>query len=307
MAPFTFTSGGGGGGAGPSKDDFTTIDLTDGSWTLNDPDSIVQSGPTKSGDKISVEVDTTSNTGYLTGAVWYKELKAQDGTSDFDFTDAPADLRFFLSWPDSGWQDSGGGSGGIGNPAVGSRTYCILGVMTDPENLPTVGSATPVPRDVLGAGLEWQPNVTRLYRAAVRNVSESGTHGSLDTNKAGLDSISAADVAAGHRACNRLEWSTNITKAEHLAAGNLSPAGSPRCYYMIWGDRYDNGDLRTIGSYAASQRWGRTRTDKLYVFVAIGRGSSGASSNSTVAFNGYYSATLHDSGCNPSGKTSLPA
>ena len=251
----------------------------------------------------TVTVNTTANTTYIGGAIYYKKITTPDG-GDFDLT-KPIDVRLHMHWPETGWQDTGGASGGVGNPATGSRTYCLMGLTTDPENLPTSG-VTPIPRDILGIGLEWQTSQTRLYRSILRNVSNSGTHGAISTNKTGLENIAAADVTAGHRASNKIECAFEIVKSENLTAGSLDPAGAPRTYYMVIGDRFDNGDRRQINQYSADQRWGRTRTDELYVWVAFGRGSSGASANSTVKVNALYSVRQLDSGNNPGGTTGLP-
>ena len=90
-------------------------------------------------------------------------------------------------------------------------------------------------------------------------------------------------------------------------AGTLDPAEGPRAHYLTWSDRWDDGDKRTENSYSASQRFGRNGTTaKLYVWVAVGRGSSGAGSTAQIDFDCYYKATLIDGGNNPGGKTALP-
>ncbi len=302
MAPFSFTSGGGGGGAAASNDDWTRVDVTDGTWTKNDPDTTASS-ITNSGGVNSVGLDTTGQSVYIDGCTWYKELKTVDG-SDFDFTDAPVDFRAYVHLPDMGWSDDLGNTGGNDNPPTASKCYCIVGITTDPENLPSSG-ATPVCRDILAAGLESTTNVNRLKRQIIRNTSNSGTHGAITTNSAWLDLISSTDVAAGHKASNRFEWATEIIKSEWLPAGSLNPAGGPISYYLISGDRWDNGDKRTVNQFAPEQRWGRTRTTKLYVFCAVGRNAS-ASSAITMKFDVYYHARLLDGGTSPSGKTGLP-
>jgi hypothetical protein len=126
----------------------------------------------------------------------------------------------------------------------------------------------------------------------------------IDKVGTNLDSITASDVTADHKCCNRLEWITYITKAEQLGSGSLDVAESPRSYYLVWIPRYDNGDKYTVGNISASQRWGRTRTSKLYFFVAVGRGSSGGG-DITMEFDAYYDIRLLDGGNNPSGKTGL--
>lgn len=299
MAPFTFAAAG--GSSTPANDDWVTVDLTDG-FTLNDPDSTVVGSASHAGGKNTVTVNTTSNSTYIGGAIYWKKITKPDG-SDFDLT-KPIDVRLHMHWPDAGWQDTSGASGGTGNPAVGSRTYCLMGLMTDPENLPTSG-ISPCPRDILGIGIEAQTAVTKLYRSTLRNVSQSGTHGAIDTNKAVMKNITATDVAAGHKASNKIEASFEIVKSEHLAAGSLNPAGAPRTYYLIWADRYDNGDRRNIVQYSADQKWGRSKTNELYLWLGFGRGSSGAGSNSTVAVKAYYSVRQLDGGNNPGGTSGL--
>ena len=295
-------SAGGGGGAA-ANDDFTRVDVTDGTWTKHDYQTSGSSIGNVGGVN-SVTLSTAASTTYVNGVVWYKELKTGDG-SDFDFTDKKVALDFYMHFPETGWSDNSSPptTGGLNNPPTASKCGCLIGVMTDPENLPTSGSG-PWPRDMLAAGLEWKTLTSRMYRTFLRNTSNSGTYGAASVSAAGLDTITASDLAAGHKACNRLEWSTYISKAEHWAAGALDPAGGPDSYYSAWADRYDNGDRRTIGNYSSSQRWGRTRTNKLYVFVVAGR-QSGAGSSVTLKFDAYYNITILDGGNNPSGKTGL--
>jgi len=290
----------GGGAAG--NEDFTRVDVTDGTWTKYDNNSVGSNISNTAGIN-SVDLTTTATDKIINGCVWYKELTLPDG-ADFNFTDKPVDLRGYVHLPETGWRDSSGATGGLDRPAVASKTYCVLGFMTDPENLPTSGTG-PWPRDICGAGLEWQAVNNRLYRTFVRNTSNSGTYGAITANRSGLQSISASDVAAGHKACNRISWSTQITSAELTSGGALTPAGIPESYYMQWGDRYDNGDKRIIGNYSLTQRWGRTRTTKLYVWVACGRGVSGAGAGATMRFDAYYNAQLLTGGNNPSGTTGL--
>ena len=248
------------GGSTATNDDWVRVDVTDGTWTKNDPDTTASSITNANGVN-SVAIDTTSNSNYIDGCVWYKELKTVEG-GDFDFSDRPVDFRAYVHLPDIGWEDDNSNTGGNSNPPTASKCYCILGITTDPENLPSSGN-TPVPRDILGAGIESTTNVNRLKRMIIRNVSNSGTHGAIDKNSAWLDLISTQDVASGHKASNRFEWQTEIVKSENTTSGNLNPAGAPRSYYLMWSDRWDNGDRSNINQYAADQRWGRTRTTKL--------------------------------------------
>ena len=162
-------------GGGATDDDWVRVDLTDSAdpWTKSDPDTTGSSITAR-----SVTVDTTSNSKYVDGCVHYRELKTPEG-NDFDYTDKPVTFQGFVMLPNTGWADSGGGSGGVGNPATASRSYVLMGVCTDPENLP-------LPLDCLGCGLEWQTSTTRLYRSICRNVSNSAPAGVIDTNKTGL-------------------------------------------------------------------------------------------------------------------------
>ena len=155
-------------------------------------------------------------------------------------------------------------------------------------------------------GIESTTTDNRLKRQIIRNTSNSGTYGAISKNSAWLDSITSGDVSANHKCSNRLEWQTEIVKAEHLASGSLDPAGGPRSYYLMWSDRWDNGDRRNINQYALDQKWGRggNSTAKLYVFVAVGRNASGGSAL-TMEFDCYYNARLLHGGSNPSGKTVL--
>jgi hypothetical protein len=283
-------------GAAATDDDWVRVDLTDTEdpWTKSDPD-----GTGSSIGARSITVDTTNNNKYVDGCVHYRELKTPEG-NDFDFTDRPVTFDGYVTLPNTGWQDDLGNTGGLDQPPEGSRTYVLLGVCTDPENLPT-------PRDVLGCGLEWQTAVNRLYRSICRNTSNSAPNGVIDTNKTGLKLINSTDVSNDHKASNRIQFQFTITKCEMLSGGTLDPAEGPRAQYLIWSDRYDNGDKRTENSYSASQRFGRTRTTKLYVWVAVGRGSSGAGASAQIDFDCYYKATMLDGGNSPNGKTGLPS
>ena len=288
-------------------DDWVRVNVADGTWTKNDPDNHV-TNISNTGGINSVDIDATSNSNYINGCVWYKEIRLANG-GPFDFSDRPVDLRGYVHWPGAGWDDNSDPvqSGGGDKPPVASKCYCILGFTTDPENFPSAASGTgsaDLPRDMVGVGLESTTNENRLKRQIIRNVSNSGTYGAINTNSAWLDDISSSDVSAGHKCSNRLEFQTEIVKAEHLASGNLDPAGACRSYYLMWSDRWDNGDRRNINSYALDQRWGRTRTTKLFAFVAVGRNDSGGSAL-TMEFDCYYNARMLHKGTSPSGKTAL--
>jgi hypothetical protein len=288
--------------AGGARDDFTRIDLTDGSWTNTDHLPSATGAATNTGGINAVPLGTAVALKHIDGCCFHKELKAADG-SDFDFTDRPAVLDFYLSMPATGWRDDGTQQGGEGNPPYGSQSWVAMGVMTDPENLPTSGSG-PYPRDVLGGGLSWLSANNKIYRTFVRNTSNSGTYGNVTVNSQITDLISSADVTANHRAVNRLEYSFKIAKANANTYGALTPANAPEAYYIRFRPRYDNGDTYHTLSYSAAQRFGRSRTSKLYIWVACGRNGSPGSAM-TMKFDAYYNATLLDGGTNPGGSPSL--
>lgn len=287
---------------GPHLNDFTRIDVTDGTWVNTDRLNQASGAATNAGGINVVPLTTNIALKHIDGCMWHKEIKTPVG-GDFDFTDKPALLDFYLSMPATGWRDDGTQEGGEGNPPYASKCWVAMGVMTDPENIPT-GPTGPYPRDLLGAGLSWLSQNNRMSRTFVRNTSNSGTHGAVTVNTQGLDVITSADVSANHRATNRLEYSFKIAKAGPQTSGALTPALAPESYYMAWRPRYDNGDAYVTGNYSAAQRWGRTRTNKLYIWVAVGRnGSPGGAI--TMKFDAYYNATLLDGGTNPGGSPSL--
>ena len=302
MGGYKYKPAAAGGGAAVNST-MTRVDITDGTWTLYDWQGTASSVSNTAGTN-ECTLDTSAATKFVDGAVWVKELKTADG-SDYDFTDKRVACDFYIGLPDSSWADNGGGSGGNGNPPTGSRSHVGIGIMTDPENLPTSGSG-PWPRDLLGCSLGWKTHLSRMYRTGLRNTSNSGTYGAISTNASPLTVITPTHVTAGKRATNRLEWATTISKAEHWAAGALDPAGGPDSYYQTWSARYDNGNRQSVSGWGAATRWGRTRTSKLYIFAYAARGS-GATGSVTMKFDLYYNTTMYDGGTNPSGRTGLPA
>jgi hypothetical protein len=300
MGGYKYTAGGGAPAA--VNADFERVDVTDGTWTNTDRLVQATGAATNTGGINSVPLGTNVALKHIDGCMWHKALKTADG-SDFDFTDRPAFMNFYLTLPKTGWRDDGAQEGGEGNPPYGSSCWVAMGVMTDPENVPTSPTG-PYPRDLLGAGLSWLGTNNRMYRTFVRNTSNSGTHGSVSVNSQGLDVITSGDVTAGHRATNRLSYSFKIAKAGPYTAGALTPADAPESQYMAWRPRFDDGHAYLTGNYSAGQRWGRSHTDRLFIWVACGRNGS-PGSGVTLKFDAYYNATLLDGGTNPSGTTVL--
>lgn len=293
--------GTGGGGTTPEDKDWTTVDLTDGSWTKTDPDSTA-SAISHSAGVNSATIDTTGQSDYVDGCVHYREITSVEDGSSMAYGDAPVHFRAAVCFPNTGWATSDGSStGGSNNPPPGSRVYCLVGLTSDPSNFPN-------PADIAGAGLEWYTSTSRLYRALVRNTSTSSPLGNVGTNRTGLDNISESDVSAGNRAVNRVEFWFEIQPQENLSASGIDVAGSPKTDFLLWRGRYDQGDAYgSVNTYSLSQRWGRSAngTSKLYVWVAIGR-TSGASSDQQLDFAVHYSIDGPlTSGTNPSGETPL--
>ena len=290
-------------GGAAANDDFTRVNVVDGSWTNVDPLSQATGAATNVDGINVVPLGTNVADKHLNGCVFYKELKTRDG-SDFDFTDKPAFLSFYLHMPETGWRDNGSQEGGDGNPPYASRSWVAMGVLTDPENI-SGGPTGPYPKDVLGAGLSWLGTNNKMRRTFVTNTSNSGTWGTLSVNSQDLETITSTTVAAGHRATNRLGYNFNITRGGAYTAGALTPADAHESYYMSWRPYFDDGHVYGAeGKFSAGQRWGRSRTNKLYLWVACGRTAT-PSAGCTMKFDAYYNATLLNSGTNPSGTTIL--
>ena len=281
---------------GPIERDWKRINLMDGTWTKFDPDSTLQS-ISNTGGLNTVEIDTTQNALFLNGCVHYREIFTPTGQS-FNYTDKPVRFTAYVHLPNTGWSYNGSQSGGANRPNHSSRTYVIMGLMSDPGSLPT-------PKDVAGCGLQWQTSKSRMFRSIVRNTSSNGL--TLNTSKSGLDTITSGDVSAGHKATNRLLFSFDIMREHQLTGGATEVEDSPRSGYLTFAASYDNGDrYQGLGNYSLGQRWGRGTLEKLFLWVAVGRGNSGASSNETIDFDCYYDITMLDGGVNPTGTTGLP-
>ena len=72
------------------------------------------------------------------------------------------------------------------------------------------------------------------------------------------------------------------------------------CWYWDTGWK-KVGDVET----PLNQRFGRVRTNKLYLWVSNGRGDPGAGSSATIDFNLYYKIEALAGGNHPSGTTPL--
>lgn len=291
--------GTGGGGSTPEADDWTLIDVTAAGWTKTDPDGTATAISHTNGVN-SATIDTTANNNFVDGCVWYKELTNPADGSSLDFTDSPVHFRGYVHFPNTGYATSDGSTtGGNNNPPPGSRMYCLVGLTTDPENLPT-------PADILACGLEWYTSTSRLYRCLARNTATGSPTGTININRAGMQNVTEAAVAAGNRAANRVEFEFSITPQENLTANGIDIEDSPKSEDLHWRGRWDHGDAwGGVQTFAANQRWGRTRTNKLYVFCCVGR-TGGASTSKQLDFAAYYSITgPMTSGTNPSGETAL--
>ena len=105
--------------------DWTRINVADGTWTKNDPDSHV-TNISNTGGINSVDIDGTSNSNYINGCAFFREIRLVNG-GPFDFTDRPVDLRGYVHLSGTGWKDDGSQTGGGDKPPIASKSYCILG------------------------------------------------------------------------------------------------------------------------------------------------------------------------------------
>jgi len=292
-----------GGGGAASNDDWTRADITDGTWTLNDPDSTI-SAVSNTGGVNRLTIGTHHQTKVIDGGVYYKELLNADGTS-IDFDNRPISVQVYVHWPSTGWS-AGGSAGGNNRPGAASKCYTVAGVMTDPENLPSSAGAAEWPTDVFGYGLRWRGNVTKTDRMGVQNLSTSAPKGAITVTTANNNVPTSTEYAAGKKCINRILWFGRIEKLNEGSSSGINTAGQPlmnefsTCWY------WDNG-WKKVGDVETNlnQRFGRVRTNKLYVFIANGRGDSGAGSSATVDFDVFYRITALDGGNHPSGTTGL--
>tara|TARA_R110000803_G_scaffold15895_6_gene43766 strand:+ start:1583 stop:2530 length:948 start_codon:yes stop_codon:yes gene_type:complete len=295
------SAGGGGGGAVPNAD-WTRANIADGSWTLNDPDSTLSS-ISNTGGVNQVTVDTAYNPSTIDAGVHYKEILNEDGTS-IDFGDRPVNVQIYLHWPSTGWS-ADGNTGGLNRPFAAGRSYTVAGVMTDPENLPSSPGETEFPRDILGYGLEWKNSETKTNRRGIWNLGTGAPRGALTLTSQNQNVASNADYLAGRKCVNRIMWWGRIAKLDSANTTGINVAGEPLMNEFTFSNHWDNGykvtgDIETV----VNQRFGRVRTNKLYVWVSNGRGMA-AGGSSTIDFNLYYRITALDGGNHPSGRTGL--
>ena len=295
-----------GGGGTPDNIDWIEVDLTDGSFTLSDPDGVL-SAISNTDNLNSVTVGTDTTPAIVDGGVHWKELLKNDGSS-YNISDSPVMVECYIIWPSTGWSiNSGATTGGLDRPARGSRVYTVCGVMGDPENLPSVSGETEWPRDIMGCGISSDTSNHKHKMKGVKNVSTTGTRGAITTFGADFNTISASDYSVdGRKFMNRITWWARIHKADWKSATGIQPASPPLVNDLTWSKHYDNGD-RKVGdiTYNLSQNWGRGNTDnKLYFFVSHGR-LGGAGSSATVDFRCFYRIHNLDGGNHPAGRTGL--
>ena len=300
MPPYRIqTTSGGGGGAAAAAQDWTRVDVTDGTWSSWDDNSVASSISNVAGIN-KCTLSTFNANKIVNGKIWYKEVLTGDGSS-MDFADKPVIFNGYVHMPGVGWATHDGGSGGGDNrPAVATNVFCVMGLMSDPANLP-------IPADVLGMGLNTKTVGHRMYSQRVFNTSTASPTGLISTSTSALENISEAEAAAGERSCNRLGFHFAIERNEVSTTTGINIANNPVTRWLIYRDRFDNGDARgSFQSLVVNQKWGRSANvcSKLYVFVAVGHSSSVLNSHD-LDFDCYYDVTHFDGGLNPSGRTGL--
>ena len=290
-----------GGGGAATLADWTRVDITDGTWTLNDPDSTLSS-ITNTGGINQVVVSTAHNPSTIDSGVHYKQLLNADSTS-IDYTDRPISIQVYVHWPNVGWA-ADGNTGGNNRPATASKCYTVAGVMTDPENLPSSPGESEFPRDILGYGLEYKNSAARTMRRGIWNVGTGSPRGGLTHTSVNLFVPDSAEYAEGKKVINRMLWWGRIAKNEDSNTTGINIAGEPQMHEFSYIPHWDNGHQEEGAKETqVNQRFGRVRTDKLYFWIANGRGQSGAGSSSTIDFDVYYRITALDGGNHPSGRT----
>lgn len=284
---------------GPDDSDWIQVNVSDGSWTKLDEDSTCDS-IAWTGTLNQAVIDTTQNSTYVNGCVFYKEILTPTGQR-FNYADAPVTFEGYIHWPSVSYATTDGATtGGDDRPIAGGRCYTLMGLSSDmPDNYPT-------PVDLVGCGIESQSSTSRLYRVIVRNTQNDGSV--VSTNKTGYQTVQESEVSAGKKATNRQYFTFNIMKEHQQTAGtgsSIQVADSPHSSYLLSAESWSNGERNAgLNSYAVGQRWGRGHLDRLYVWVAIGRGVSGASGTVTLDFDCYYNVR-NLTGVNPSGEDNL--
>ena len=299
------TTAAGGGGAAPNED-WTRADITDGTWTLNDPDSTL-SGISNTDGLNTVVVDTTNNDQIVDGGVHWKEILHPD-LSSMDLLTEGISIEFYIHWPNQGWAvSSPSASGGLNRPGGASKCYTVAGVTTDPENFPSAAGATEWPLSIIGLGLRSKTSTYKNHIMQVRNDGTGAPRGSLEIANTDLTALSADNYNVdGYKFMNRLSWRTTLRPFENLTGHGFDADDQPLVNEISVERLWDNGDRKTgTEERVVDQRFGRVRTDKLYIFISNGRGNGGAGSSVTIDFDVYY--RIVGTAAHPSGTTGLPA
>ena len=292
--------------------EWNRVNVVDGSWAFTDQDDTA-GDPNSASNTAGVNrvvLDTTNNSLVANGCTFYKEVFNPDGTS-IEHSNGVVSFEGYIHLPNVYFTDTNGTYEGTGAaPAIDSANRSVavaMGLMSDPELLPTAAETSLRPRDILGHGIGTLTNGTRLKVITVRNKGTTGSYGSLQAASGWLDSITESDVEADHKQVNRLWFSFAIQqKGNQTITGLNTSATPPKTSHSLYMGRYDNGDSYSdYVSYASGQVWGRTRTSKLYLWVAVSRWAGGASSSTTLDFDCYYRLHTTNNVNNPSGTTSL--
>jgi|15BtaG_2_1085339.scaffolds.fasta_scaffold03213_6 hypothetical protein len=288
------------GGGGSALSDWTLADVTSSSWTKNDPDTTM-SGLSHVNGVNKCTISTQGNNKVHDGCVWYKEIKTEDGSS-FNFNDNPVSMEFAITMPSIGWSiDSGNQSGGLNRPPVASKVYCLAGVMTDPENLPSQPGTDQWPADFMGQGIDTSTSIHKNKRLAVYNASSVQPRGAITTPTQWLPQIGLNE---NRKSFNRMHWWARIRKHDGLSGQGCNNVGDPICKDMHWIHRDDIGNSKTgVLTQTIQQRF-RVRNNKLYVWISVGR-SANANSPADLDFTVHYRITQLDGGTCPSGRTGL--
>ena len=305
--PYLYRTTAAGGGAA-TNESWERANIDDGTWTLTDPDSTL-SGITNIDGINQVVVGTQNNDQVADGGIHYKEILHPDGTS-MDFTDSGSgtgiSIEFYIHWPHQAWDcASPAASGGLGRPGGASKCYTVAGVTTDPENFPSSAGATEWPLSILGLGIQSRGSTFKNHMMQIRNNGTSSPRGALEITRQDLNSLTADNYNIdGYKFMNRLSWRTTIRpRTPNNGSGfdaDDQPMADEIAVERIWdqGDRKTGTEERIVG-----QRFGRVRTDKLYVFISSGRSQGGAGSSVTIDFDVFYRIVGTDA--HPSGVTGL--
>jgi hypothetical protein len=292
--------------------EWNRVNVVDGSWAFTDQDDTA-GDPNNASNTAGVNrvtVDTTTNAYVVDGCTFYKEVYNADGSS-IEHSNGIVSFEGYIHLPNIYFEDTAGTYEGTGAaPAIDSANGFVavaMGLMSDPELLPTAATPLLRPRDILGHGIGTISNGTRLKVITVRNRGTGGSYGSLQAISGWLDSIQPADVEDGHKQVNRLWYSFQIQqRGNEYVTGLNTSATPPKTSHALYMGRYDNGDSYTdYTNVYTGQVWGRTRTSRLHLWVAVSRWGWGASVSTPIDFDCYYRLHTTNNANNPSGTTGL--